>query len=247
MLNSKRRGNYCCRKQKRRYVMPIESFTMNISQATLDDLHNRLTHTRWPDEIEGAEWDYGTNLDYLKSLVSYWQNQFDWRAQEARLNQFAQFRAEVDGLGIHFIHERGKGPHPLPLILTHGWPDSFFRMYKIIPMLTDPARYGGDPADSFDLIVPSLPGYGFSDRPHERGMSSMRTAELWARLMTEVLGYRRFAAAGGDIGSGVTRFLAVAHPDLLVGIHLTDVGLPLNSELPDLSEAEKQYLSAVQQ
>jgi len=227
--------------------MPIESFTMNISQATLDDLHNRLTHTRWPDEIEGAEWDYGTNLDYLKSLVSYWQNQFDWRAQEARLNQFAQFRAEVDGLGIHFIHERGKGPHPLPLILTHGWPDSFFRMYKIIPMLTDPARYGGDPADSFDLIVPSLPGYGFSDRPHERGMSSMRTAELWARLMTEVLGYRRFAAAGGDIGSGVTRFLAVAHPDLLVGIHLTDVGLPLNSELPDLSEAEKQYLSAVQQ
>ena len=227
--------------------MAVEAFTINIPQATLDDLHNRLAHTRWPDEIEGAEWAYGTNLDYLKSLVSYWQNQFDWRAQEARLNQFTQFRAEIDGLGIHFIHERGKGPHPTPLILTHGWPDSFFRMYKIIPMLTDPAHYGGDPDDAFDVIVPSLPGYGFSDRPHERGMSSVRTAELWAQLMTEVLGYRRFAAAGGDIGSGVTRYLALAHPDLLVGIHLTDNGLPLTTEVPDLSEAEKQYLSAVQQ
>jgi microsomal epoxide hydrolase len=227
--------------------MPVESFTINISQATLDDLHKRLAHTRWPDEVEGAGWDYGTNLDYLKTLVAYWQNQFDWRAQEAQLNQFAQFRTEIDGFGIHFIHEHGKGPHPLPLILTHGWPDSFFRMYKIIPMLIDPASYGGDSADSFDLIVPSLPGYGFSDRPHERGMTSSRTTELWARLMTDVLGYRRFAAAGGDIGSGVTRFLALAHPDLLVGIHLTDVGYPLNSELSDLSEAEKQYLSAAQQ
>lgn len=227
--------------------MTVEAFTINVPQDTLDDLHNRLAHTRWPDEVEGAGWDYGTNLDYLKSLVSYWQNQFDWRAQEARLNQFAQFRAEIDGFGIHFIHERGKGPRPLPLILTHGWPDSFFRMYKIIPMLTDPASYGGDPADSFDVIVPSLPGYGFSDRPNERGMNSVRTAELWARLMTEVLGYRRFAAAGGDIGSGVSQYLALAHPDLLVGIHLTGVGLPLTTELPDLSEAEKQYLSAVQQ
>ncbi len=227
--------------------MSKEAFTMNISQATLDDLHNRLAHTRWPDEIEGAGWDYGTNLDYLKSLVTYWQNQFDWRAQEARLNHFAQFRAEIDGFGIHFIHERGKGPHSLPLILTHGWPDSFFRMYKIIPMLTDPASYGGDPANSFDVIVPSLPGYGFSDRPNARGMSTVHTATLWARLMTEVLGYQRFAAAGGDIGSGVTRFLAVAHPDVLVGIHLTDIGPPLSFELPDLSEAEKQYLNAVQQ
>jgi microsomal epoxide hydrolase len=226
--------------------MTVKAFTMNISQATLDDLHSRLAHTRWPDEIEGAGWDYGTNLDYLKSLVAYWQNQFDWRAQEAQLNQFAQFRAEIDGFGIHFIHERGKGPQPLPLILTHGWPDSFYRMHKIIPMLTDPARYGGDPADAFDVIVPSLPGYGFSDRPKARGMNSVHTAHLWARLMTEVLGYRRFAAAGGDIGSGVTRYLALAHADLLVGIHLTDIGFPLNSEMPDLSEAEQQYLNAVQ-
>jgi pimeloyl-ACP methyl ester carboxylesterase len=228
--------------------MPVESFTINVSQSVLDDLRERLARTRWPDEIEGAGWDYGTNLGYLRSLVTYWQNQFDWRAQEARLNQFAQFRAEIDGFGIHFIHESGKGPHPLPLIISHGWPDSFFRMYKIIPMLTDPASYGGDPGDSFDVIVPSLPGYGFSDRPRQRGMTPSRTAELWARLMTEVLGYQRFAAAGGDIGSGVTRFLALTHPDLLVGIHLTDAGgYALTPDMSDLSEAEKQFLNTVQQ
>jgi pimeloyl-ACP methyl ester carboxylesterase len=227
--------------------MDVQPFSIAVADEVLADLRHRIAGTRWPDEVVDARWDYGTNLDYLKSLVAYWQNQFDWRAQEARLNQFAQFRAEIAGFGIHFIHERGKGPDPLPLILTHGWPDSFFRMVKIIPMLTDPARFGGDPADSFDVVVPSLPGFGFSDRPLERGMNSVHTAELWARLMTEVLGYRRFAAAGGDIGSGVTRFLAVAHPDVLVGIHLTDTGLPLSAEVPDLSAAEKQYLQAAQQ
>jgi microsomal epoxide hydrolase len=228
--------------------MSIHPFTVYIPQATLDDLRDRLSRTRWPDEVEGADWDYGTNLDYLRSLVDYWQHAFDWRAQEALLNQFAQFRADIDGFGIHFLHERGRGPNPVPIVLTHGWPDSFYRMYKIIPLLTDPARHGGDPADSFDVIVPSMPGYGFSDRPQQRGMTPKRTAELWARLMTEVLGYRRFAAAGGDIGSRVTRLLALAHPDLLIGIHLTDVGLP--AVIPDQSEltlAEKQYLSAVEQ
>jgi pimeloyl-ACP methyl ester carboxylesterase len=227
--------------------MSIQSFKIAIPQATLDDLRERLARTRWPDEVERAGWDYGTNSGYLKELVDYWQHEFDWRKQEAKLNKFAQFKAEVDGVGIHFIHERGKGPNPTPLILTHGWPDSFYRMHKIIPLLTDPASYGGDPADSFDVIVPSLPGYGFSDRPRERGMTRVRTAELWARLMTDVLGYQRFAAAGGDIGSGVTRLLALAHPELLVGIHLTDAGYPLSSDQSDLSEAEKQYLSAVQQ
>ncbi len=227
--------------------MSIQPFKINIPQATLDDLRERLSRTRWPDEVEGAGWDYGTNLDYLKSLVDYWQHGFDWRAQEAKLNQFAQFRARVDGLGIHFIHERGKGPDPRPLILTHGWPDSFYRMYKIIPMLTDPARYGSEPTDSFDVIVPSLPGFGFSDRPRERGITPTRTAELWAQLMTNVLGYQRFAAAGGDWGSAVTRFLAFLYPDRLIGIHLTDAGYPINPGLSDLSEAEKQYLSTVQQ
>jgi len=198
--------------------MSIQSFTIAIPQATLDDVRERLARTRWPDEVEEAGWDYGTNLNYLKSLVAYWRHHFDWRAHEAKLNQFAQFKVDLDGLDIHFIHERGKGPHPLPLLLTHGWPDSFYRFYKIIPLLTDPARYGGDPAESFDVIVPSIPGFGFSEAVRK---PAQQTAEVWARLMSEGLGYRRFAAAGGDCGSSVTRSLALAHPDLLVGIHLT--------------------------
>src|SRR5437667_6253090 len=204
--------------------MSIQSFEIAIPQATLDDLRERLAHTRWPDEVEGAGWDYGTNLQYIKELTDYWQYQYDWRKHEAELNTFAQFKAEVDGVGIHFIHERGKGPNPTPIILLHGWPDSFYRMHKIIPLLTDPAGYGGNPADSFDVIVPSLPGFGFSDRPRERSWTLAKTAELWARLMTSELGYQRFAAAGGDFGSGVTRLLALAHPDLLIGIHLTYLG-----------------------
>ena len=227
--------------------MAVQSFQVTVPQRVLDDLRERLGRTRWPDEVQGAGWDYGTNVEYLKTLAAHWRNQFDWRAQEATLNRFAQYRADIHGFGIHFIHERGKGPKPLPIIITHGWPSSFFQMFKIIPLLTDPARHGGDPADSFDVIVPSLPGFGFSDRPHERGMTLTRTAELWGRLMTEVLGYRRFAAAGGDLGGGVTRYLALAHPDLVVGIHLTDVGYPLGPAPSDLSEAETQYLSAVQQ
>ncbi len=227
--------------------MGIQPFKIHIPQATLDDLGERLSRTRWPDEVEGAGWDYGTNLDYLKSLVDYWQRGFDWRAQEAKLNQFAQFRADIDSLGIHFIHERGKGPSPLPIVLTHGWPDSFYRMHKIIAPLTDPASSGGDPADSFDVIVPSIPGFGFSDRPRKPGMTVDRVAELWAGLMRDLLGYRRFAAAGGDWGSAVTRSLALSHPELLVGIHLTDAGFSSPASQSDLTVAEKQYLDALQQ
>ncbi len=180
-----------------------------------------------------------------KSLVGYWQSEFDWRAQEARLNQLAQFRAEIDGQGVHFIHERGKGPNPLPIVLTHGWPGSFVEMAKLIPLLTDPAAHGGDPADSFDVIIPSLPGYGFSDRPRARGgMTTARAAELWAKLMTDVLGYPRFAAHGGDFGAVVTQQLAAAHPELLVGIHLTYIGHYNTWSLDQstLSEAEQAYL-----
>src|SRR3989440_7194973 len=191
--------------------MSIQPFTINIPQATLEDLRERLARTRWPDEVEGAGWDYGTNVGYLKELVDYWQHTFDWRAQEAKLNQYAQFRAAIDGVGIHFIHERGKGPDPTPLLLLHGWPDSFYRYHKVIPRLSDPASYGGNPADSFDVIVPSLPGFGFSDRPSARGATSIRTAELLARLMTEVLGYQKNAEAGGGIGDRVTALLALDH------------------------------------
>lgn len=228
--------------------MEKHPFTIHVPQAVLADLKDRLARIRWPDEVEDAGWDYGTNLSYLKTLVDYWQQDFDWRSQEEKLNQFAHYRAHIDGLGIHFIHERGRGPKPLPILLTHGWPGSFFEMFKLIPLLTDPVGHGGDPADAFDVIVPSLPGFGFSDRPTVRGMATAQAAELWTRLMRDVLGYARFAAAGGDIGSGVSLRLALAHPDLLVGIHLTYLGkiIPL-PEHPNLSEAEQRHLQVEQQ
>jgi microsomal epoxide hydrolase len=229
--------------------MTSEKFKIAISQATLEDLQARLAQVRWPDEVEGAGWDYGTNLEYLKSLVAYWRDGYDWRAQEADLNRYAHFRAQIDGVSIHFIHERGKGPKPTPLMLVHGWPDSFYRFHKLIPLLTDPASYGGDPADSFDVIVPSLPGFGFSEIPRSRGANSICSAELLARLMSDVLGYEKFAVAGGDIGSRVTRLLALAQPEMLIGIHLTDIGFPREmifpSDLSSPSAAEQQFLGSV--
>jgi len=226
--------------------MSVQPFDVSVPQETLDDLRERLGRTRFPDEVSGAGWDYGANLAYLRELCDYWRDGFDWRVQEKIINSFAHFRAEIDGFGVHFIHERGKGSNPLPIILTHGWPDSFFRMLKLRPLLTDPEGHCGDPADSFDVVVPSLPGYGFSDRPTERGMTNPRVADLWERLMTEELGYERFVAHGGDIGSGVTHQLALDRPGPLVGIHLTDVPF-LNlagsvEDAPDLSESERSYM-----
>jgi microsomal epoxide hydrolase len=202
--------------------MAVQPFTVEVPQATLDDLRARLARTRWTDEARGAGWSYGTNLAYLQELADYWQHRFDWRAQEQRLNRFAHFRVVIDGLGIHFIHERGKGPAALPIIITHGWPSSFWQMLKLIPLLTDPAGNGGDAADAFDVVVPSLPGFGFSDRPAEPGFTK-RMPDLWVRLMSGELGYQRFAAQGGDLGSSITEALAIAYPASLVGIHLTDV------------------------
>jgi pimeloyl-ACP methyl ester carboxylesterase len=230
--------------------MNIQPFTIAIPQATLDDLQRRLAQTRWPDEAEGVGWAYGTNRGYLKELVDYWQNEYDWRAQEARLNQVAQFQADVDGSRIHFIHVRGNGPNPTPLLLIHGWPDSFYRFHKIIPRLSDPASFGGNPEDAFDVIIPSLPGFGFSDRPNfPGGMKSLRSAELLSKLMHEVLGYQRYAVAGGDIGSRVTRLLALAHPEQVVGMHLTDIGFPgeiaFPPEVPNPSPAEERFLGSV--
>jgi Predicted hydrolases or acyltransferases (alpha/beta hydrolase superfamily) len=227
--------------------MAVEKFHIQVEEKVLNDLRAKLGQVRWPDQMDGTEWEQGTELGYLQSLVAYWRDSFNWRQQEAELNRLAHFRSEVDGLSIHFIHERGVGPSPLPIILTHGWPDSFTRYQKIIPLLTDPASHGGDPMDSFDVIVPSIPGFGFSSRPNLRGVNSFQVAELWAKLMTKELGYPRFAAAGGDIGSGVTRYLAAAHPELLVGIHLTDIGILRDLLAPsgrtDLTEGELRYRS----
>ncbi len=225
--------------------MDVQPFKVQVPEATLEDLRERLARTRWSDEISGSGWDYGSNLAYIKELVDYWRTRFDWRTQEEVINAFAHFRASVDGIGIHFIHEHGKGPKPLPLIITHGWPSSFFEMYKIIPLLSDPANHGGDPADAFDVVVPSMPGYGFSDRPTQRGMNIFRIANLWARLMTDGLGYRRFGAQGGDWGASVTARLGFAYPDQLVGIHVTSVAaiLPyLGPGVRELSERERALL-----
>jgi len=225
--------------------MSIQPFKIAIPQAILDDLRERLARTRWPDEVEGAGWEYGTNLSYMKDLADHWQHEYDWRKHEAELNTFAHFKAEVDGLGIHFIHERGKGPRPMPIILTHGWPGSFCEMLKVIPRLTDPERHGGKAEDAFDVIVPSLPGYGFSDRPIQHGVTSARIAAMWARLMTKALGYQRFAAQGGDWGSVVTEQLAVAHPDVVLGFHLNNIPYHhLFAKADNLSQEEQTYLEA---
>jgi pimeloyl-ACP methyl ester carboxylesterase len=221
----------------------VESFRISVPDAVLEDLRERLGRTRWPDEIEGAAWEYGTSLPHLQELVEYWRTSFDWRAQEQRLNAFHHFRARLDGLAIHFIRERGRGPRPMPLIVTHGWPSTFFQMAKLIPLLADPGAHGSDPEDAFDVIVPSLPGCGFSERPTKRGMSKTRIASLWTKLMTEALGYDRFGAQGGDIGSGVTAWLAFDHPDRVVGIHVADVIRPfLGPGSPPLTPAERAFI-----
>lgn len=230
--------------------MTAERFSIQIPEDVLIDLKYRLDHIRWPDQLENVAWERGTEKGYLQSLVSYWSEQYDWRAQEAELNRLPQFRCTVDGVDVHFIHEGGRGPNPLPIILTHGWPDSFIRYKKMIPLLADPARYGGDPNDAFDVIVPSIPGFGFSGKPTVGGVNNSTVSELWAKLMTEELGYETFAAAGGDMGSGVTRYLAAIHPELLVGIHVTDIGiirqLMTAHDEASLSKEELQYKADVQ-
>jgi pimeloyl-ACP methyl ester carboxylesterase len=221
--------------------MDVEHFEVRVSEDVLDDLRARLARTRWPDEVADAGWDYGTNLAYLRELVEYWEDAFDWREQEERLNRVAHFRATVDGLGLHFIHERGKGDDPMPLILTHGWPSTFFEFAKLVPLLTDPEGYGAEAADAFDVVVPSLPGYGFSDRPRERGFSR-RIPGLWVRLM-EGLGYPRFAAHGVDVGSSVSNLLGLHYPERLIGIHVTYPAEPyVGPGAPELSEEERRFL-----
>ena len=225
--------------------MDVKPFKVEIPEAILEDLRQRLADTRWPDEIAGSGWNYGFDLAYIKELVEYWRTHFDWRAQEQAINAFAHFRANIDGLGIHFIHERGKGPNPTPLIITHGWPSSFSEMLKIIPLLTDPASHGGDPADSFDVVIPSMLGYGFSDRPSQAGMGVFKMADLWARLMTEGLGYDRFGAQGGDWGAGVTARLGFSYPDNVIGIHtdsLSSIPPYLGPGTPEVSPKEQAML-----
>lgn len=226
--------------------MTVRPFTFDVPAETLDDLRYRLARTRFPDEVEGAGWDYGTDLAYMKGIVDYWRHAYDWRREEANLNRFALYTADIDGKEIRFIHERGRGPDPMPIVLFHGWPDSICRYLKLIPMLTDPARFGGDPADSFDVVVPSLigdPGMSRSDTAQPLA----KIAEMTYRLMTEKLGYRRFGAGGGDGGSPLSQILGVRHPESIIGLHLTDLGFSIaQANFPDLSGAEREYLSALE-
>jgi pimeloyl-ACP methyl ester carboxylesterase len=227
--------------------MDVQPFQVNISQPALDDLRARLARTRWPDEVDGAGWDYGANLASMRELVTYWETRFDWRHEERAMNALPHFRAQVDGMGIHFIHARGRGPAPMALLLTHGWPSSFVEMLEIIPLLADPGAHGGDPADAFDVVVPSVPGFGFSDRPG-RGMTRSRVAGLWARLM-DGLGYPRYAAHGNDIGAVISGWLAYDFPERLIALHTMMPAFPspvIGPDVQPLTEAERAY-AAVQQ
>ncbi|PYM48077.1 MAG: multidrug MFS transporter [Candidatus Rokuibacteriota bacterium] len=218
-------------------------FTIAVPQAVLDDLRERLARTRFPDQPPGAPWAYGTDLGYLRELVSYWQTRYDWRKHEAELNGFRQFTAPVAGIGVHFLHEEGRGPSPLPLILSHGWPGSVWEFHKIIPMLTDPARFGGDARDAFTVVAPSLPGYGFSFAPGQARFGITEIADAWAQLMTDVLGYRRFAAQGGDWGGFITSRLGAAYPERLAGIHVNLLSLRRDLPRPDKpTPEERAYL-----
>jgi pimeloyl-ACP methyl ester carboxylesterase len=229
--------------------MHIQPLTIHIPQADLEDLQDRLKRTRWPDEVDDAGWDYGANLAYMQELIAYWRTTFNWRAQEQTINNFANFRAEMDGVGVHFIHERGKGSNPIPLLLTHGWPSSFAEMLKIIPMLTDPEHYRAESADSFDVVVPSIPGFGFSDRPLQRGMTRSRVADLWVRLMDE-LGYPRFAAHANDIGAVISCYVARDYPSHLVGYHTLMPHFPspsFGTGTSTMSEAERRFAACNEQ
>ena len=200
--------------------MDIEKFAVAISDDVIADLRERLARTRWADDFGNDDWRYGTNAQYLRELVDYWRSGYDWRAQEKAINAWPHFRAVIDEVPIHFIHVRGKGPNPTPLILTHGWPWTFWDFQKLIGPLTDPAAYGGDPADAFDVVVPSLPGYGFSTPLRKTGLNYATTPDLWVKLM-EGLGYKRFAAHGGDWGAFITAQLGHKYADRLIGSHFT--------------------------
>ena len=222
-------------------------FTIAVPEEVLSDLRQRLAATRWPDEMPGSGWQYGSNLGYIKDLVAYWQHDYDWRAQERLLNGFAHYRVRLDDITLHYIHQPGVGPAPLPLLLSHGWPGSIYEFVKIIGPLTDPARYGGDARDAFTVVAPSLPGYGFSHVPDQRRLDIQDMADLFARLMREVLGYGRFAAQGGDWGSFITARLGFAYPAQVVGIHLNMLPVaPHPSERDNLSAAEEAFLQELE-
>ena len=224
----------------------VERFEIHVPDEVLADLRRRLDRARLGLEDSSDGWDLGMHPGYLRSLLDHWRGAYDWRAHERRLNGFRQFTASVDGTRLHFIHERGRGATPRPLLLTHGFPDSFYRFHELIPRLTDPASHGGDAADAFDVVVPSLPGYAFSEPRRDHG-GLFGFGDLLHALMHDVLGYERFAAHGGDWGSTITEQMARSHDGSIVGIHLTDVPFWHALRKPtEATAAEKKYLKQIE-
>jgi epoxide hydrolase len=224
----------------------IQPFRIEIPQADLDDLRDRLARTRWPDQLPGVGWDYGIPLEYVKELAEYWRTSYDWRAHEKRLNAFAQFTTTIDGQNIHFLHVRSPEPDALPLIITHGWPGSIAEFMEVIGPLTDPRAHNGDPADAFHLVVPSIPGFGFSGPTGDRGWNVRRVAQAWGELMQR-LGYRRYGAQGGDWGSSISRELGLIVPEHLVGVHLNMLFSQRPDDVTDLTDEEQARLQALRQ
>ena len=230
--------------------MNAERFTIAISDALLGDLNQRLAATRFPHSLNPESWEDGASLAFMQRLVGYWREEFDWRSQERRLNELPHYQGTVDGLRVHFIHKKGQGPSPLPIILTHGWPGSFIEMERLIGLLAEPEKHGADPADAFDVVAPSLPGFGFSGAPPTTGFSSRKVAKVWGSLMTE-LGYPQFAAQGGDIGAAVSMWLARQLPERLLGVHLNYIPgsfrpTPDESTSP-VTEDEQAFLASAKQ
>jgi len=215
-------------------------FTIAVADAVLLDLKRRLDATRWPDEVTDSNWAFGTDLQYLRTLAEYWRSGYDWRAQEAMLNRFQHFTVPIDGINLHFVHEPGEGGAPLPLLLTHGWPGSVVEFQELIPLLTHPSAHGGDARDAFTVVAPSIPGYGFSFAPNQRRFGLREIADTFQRLMSDVLGYRRYAAHGHDWGAFVSTRLGYAYPESLASIHITLLAVPRERVPGRVPSAEEQ-------
>jgi pimeloyl-ACP methyl ester carboxylesterase len=219
-------------------------FQLHVADEALRDLRMRLARVRWPDEPPLEPWSTGTSVAYMRLLVDYWRDRFDWRTQEAKLNRFRQFTLRLAGIDVHFIHEEGKGPNPMPLLLSHGWPGSVAEFNKIIPMLTDPAQFGADPADAFTVVAPSLPGYTLSFKPNQKRFSVADIAEAFASLMTDGLGYKRFGAQGGDWGAFNSSCLGYRFPELMIGIHINLLAVRRDIKmLENPTDEERAYLT----
>ena len=216
-------------------------FRLHVGDDVLADLKSRLARVRWPDEVPDNHWKYGTELAYLKSLVEYWRDRYDWRKHEAEFNRFKQYKVGLAGIDVHYIREEGKGPKPMPLLISHGWPGSVQEFHKLIPMLTDPARFGGDAADAFTVVAPSLPGYTFSFSPNQQRFSVEQIADVFAELMTGVLGHERFAAQGGNWGAFVTSRLGYAYARHLTGIHINLLSLRRDTAMPENPDDDEQH------